>query len=100
VGAESRIEGGLVERAEIASGVFMACSLVKVNNGHIIVSILNTIEEDVVVPNPVVKVVELRDPNVGETAVRGATEQEKCREERGQNRGERFMAKLSTDRLK
>jgi len=38
----SRIGEGLVERAEIASGVYLAESLVKVNKGHIITCILNT----------------------------------------------------------
>ena len=49
VSAGSRIGEGLVEKAEIASGVYLAKSLVKVNNVHIITSILN----------PVVKVIEL-----------------------------------------
>jgi hypothetical protein len=43
VDAESRIGEGLVERAEIASGVYLAESLVKVNNGHIII-VFSTLE--------------------------------------------------------
>ena len=77
VSVESRIGEGLVERAEIASGVYLADSLVKVNNGHIITSILNTKEQDVELPNPVVKVVELRNRDVGETVLIGVTEQER-----------------------
>ena len=50
----SRIGEGLVEKAEIASGAYLANSLVKVNNGHVITSILNTREQDVELPNPVV----------------------------------------------
>ena len=69
--AGSRIVEALVERAETASGVYLAESLVKVYNGHIITSILNTGEQDVEVTNPVVKVVELRDRDVVETAVIG-----------------------------
>jgi len=67
VSVRSRIGEGLVEMTEIASGVYLADSLVKVNNGHIITSILNTREKDVELPKLVVKVVELRDHDVGET---------------------------------
>jgi len=95
----SRIGEGLVERAEIASGLYLAESLVKVNNGHIITSILSTREQGVEVPNPVVKVVELRDRDVFERTVIVVAEQEKCRDDPGQSRGERVMAKLSTDHL-
>jgi len=42
VSVGSRIGEGLVKKAEIASVVYLADSLVKVNNGHIITSILNT----------------------------------------------------------
>ena len=49
----------------------MADSLVKVNNGHIITSILNIREQDVVLPNSVVKMVELSDHDVGETVLKG-----------------------------
>jgi hypothetical protein len=62
-----RIGEGLVERAEIASGVYLAKSLVKVNNGHITANILITTEQDIEVPTPVVRVVELRVRDVGET---------------------------------
>jgi len=67
VSAESRIGEGLVEKAEITSGVYLAESLIKVNNDHIITSILNTREQDVELPNPVVKVVQVRDRDVVET---------------------------------
>ena len=53
----------------------MAESLVKVDRGHINTSILYTREQDVELPNPVVKVIELRDSEVGETAVIGVAEQ-------------------------
>ena len=78
----------------------MAESLVKVNNGHSITSILNTREQNVELPNPVIKVVELRDRDVVETAVIGVAKQEKSRDDPGQSsRGERVMAKLRTDHL-
>jgi hypothetical protein len=74
VSAGSRIEEGLVEKAEITSGVCLAESLVKVNSGHIITSILNNREQDVELPKPVVKLIELRDRDVGVTAVVGTAE--------------------------
>jgi len=67
VSAGSRIGQGLVERAEITSGLYLTESLFKVNTGHIITSILNTREQDVEVPNPVVKAVELTDRDLLET---------------------------------
>ena len=96
---EWRIAGGLVERAEIASVMYLAESLVKINYGHIITCILNTREQDVEVPKPVVKVVNIRDRDVGETAVIGLTEQENCRVDPGQSRRERGLARLRTDHL-
>jgi len=80
---KSRIGDGLVEKAEIASGVYLAESLVKVNNGHIITSILNTREQDVELPIPVVKVIELRDHDVGETVLIRAAEHDKSRDDLG-----------------
>ena len=50
VGVESRIGEGLVESAEIASGVYLDDSLFKVNNCHIITTILNTREQVVELP--------------------------------------------------
>ena len=43
--------------------------------------------------------VELRDHDVGETAVIGVAAQKKDRDDSGQNRGEKVMAKLKTDHL-
>ena len=78
----------------------MVNSLVKVNNGHIITSILNTREQDEELPNPVVKVVpELRNHDVGETLLIGVTEQKKSRDGPRQSRRERVIAKLRTDHL-
>ena len=79
----------------MASVLYSAEKLVKVNNGHIITSIINSREQDVGVPNPVVTVINIRDRDVGETAVIGLTEQENCRDDPGQSRGER----LKTDHL-
>jgi hypothetical protein len=44
-------------------------------------------------------VVELRDRDVGDTAVIGMAEREKGRDDPGQSRGERVIAKLRTDHL-
>jgi hypothetical protein len=99
VSAGSRIEEGLVEKSEITSGVYLAESLVKVISGHIITSILNTREQAVELPKPVVKLVELRDREMGVTEVIGAAEQEKYRDDPDQGRGERVIAKLRTDHL-
>ena len=63
-----------MKKAEITSGIYLADSLVKINYGHIITSILNTREQDVDIPNSVVKVVKRRDHNVGETALIGVAE--------------------------
>jgi hypothetical protein len=72
---------------------------VKENNGHIITSILNTREQDVELPKPVVKMVDLKDHVACKTAVIGVAEQEKCGDNPGQSRKERVMAKLRTDHL-
>jgi len=99
VSVGSRIGQGLVEKAEIASGVNLAESLVKGNNGHIITSIFNTREQGLELPNSVVRVVELRDHDVGETVLIGVAEPEKSRDGRRQSRGESVIAKMRTDHL-
>jgi hypothetical protein len=75
----------------------LAKSLHKVNNSHTITSILITREEDIELPNPVVKMVVLRDRDVGETTVIGMAELEKGKVDLAQSRGERVTAKLRTD---
>ena len=42
-----RVQEGIVERAELMPGVYMAESLVTVAKGCVITSIINTTEEDV-----------------------------------------------------
>ena len=95
----SRIGEGIVEKAEMASGVYLVDGLVKVSNGHIITSILNTREQEVELTNHVVKVVELRDHDVGDTVLIGVKEQEKSRDGVRQSRGERVIANLRTNHL-
>ena len=87
VSAGSRLGKVLVERSEIAPSLYLAESLVKVNSIHIIASILNTRGQDVELPNPIVKVVQLRDHDVGETEMIGVAEQKKGRDDAGQSRG-------------
>jgi len=77
----------------------LAESLVKINNGHMITTIFNTTKQDAELPNPVVRVVQLRDHDVCETAMIGVAEQEKGRDDPGQSRGDGVMAKLRTDHL-
>ena len=50
---------GLVERKELLPGVYLAESLVKVVNGCVITSVLNTSEKEVKMPEPVVMVTEV-----------------------------------------
>jgi hypothetical protein len=50
---------GLVERKELLPGVYLAGSLVKVVNGCVITSVLNTTEKEVKMPEPVVMVTEV-----------------------------------------
>jgi hypothetical protein len=99
VSAVSRIEKGLLEKPKITSGAYLPESLVNVNIGQIITSILNTREQDVELPKPVVKLVQLRDRDVSVTAMIGAAQQEKDRDDPDQSRGERVIAKLRTDHI-
>jgi hypothetical protein len=50
---------GLVERKELLPGVYLAGSLVKVVNGCVITSVMNTTEKEVKMPEPVVMVTEV-----------------------------------------
>jgi len=99
VNVESRVREGLVERSEIITGVYLAESLVKVNNGHIITSILNAREKEVEIPNPEVQLIELEDNDKDEAAVIGFTEQNKDRGDQSLSRRERVVDRLRTDHL-
>jgi hypothetical protein len=80
-------------------GVYMAESLVMVDNGCVITSIINTTEEDVELFDPVVNLEELGDSDTSEATIMGVTGQGK--ESSGQNlsRGERVIAKLRDEHL-
>jgi hypothetical protein len=72
-----RVQEGLVERAELMPGVHMAESLVKVNNGCIITSIINTTSEEVELLVHVVKLEEIDDRSTSETEIMGVMGQGK-----------------------
>jgi hypothetical protein len=63
---ESKNAEGLVERKELLPRVYLAGSLVKVVNGCVITSVLNTTEKEVNMPKPVVMLtgVDTGDPLV------------------------------------
>jgi hypothetical protein len=69
VDAGPRVQGVIIEKAELIPGVYMAESLVKVDKGCIITSIINTTEE-VELFDPVVKLEELGDSD-NEAAIMG-----------------------------
>jgi len=74
-----RVQEGVVGRAELLPGVYMVESLVKVENGCIITSIINTTAEEVELPNQVVKLEGIDDRNTSEAVFLGVMEQGKER---------------------
>jgi transposase InsO family protein len=99
VDAGPRVKEGVVEKAEMLPGVYMAESLVKVENGCIITSIINTTAEEVELSDPVVKLEETDDRNTSEVVCFGVTEQKKEGGDQSLSRGERVIAKLKDDHL-
>ena len=100
VNAGPRVQEGLVERAELMPGVYMAESLVKVNNGSIVTSLINTTAVDVHLLDYVVKLEEIDEidaRNTDETTFLGAMRQGK--DDQNLSRGERVIAKLSDEHL-
>jgi len=89
VDAEPRVQEGIVQRAELMPGVYMAESLVTVAKGCVISSIINTTEEDVELFDPVVKLEELGDSDTSEAAIMGVTEQGEDRDDQNLSRIER-----------
>ena len=90
---------GLVEKSELLTGVYLADSLVKVNNGHAITSFLNTREQEIEISNLKLQLIELEDNDRDGVAVIGLTEQSKDRGDRSSSRGERVIDRLRTDHL-
>jgi hypothetical protein len=51
---------GLIERREINTGFFVASSLTTVNDGYIVTSILNTNDQEIVIPEPKLKLAKIK----------------------------------------
>jgi hypothetical protein len=75
----------------------MAESLVKVENGCIITSNMNTTVEEVELPEQVVKLEEIDDRNTSEAVFLGVMDRKEKRNDRSLSRGERVIAKLRDD---
>ena len=75
----------------------MAESLVKVENGCIITSNMNTTVEEVELPEQVVKLEEIDDRNTSEAVYLGVMDRKEKRNDRSLSRGERVIAKLRDD---
>jgi hypothetical protein len=99
VEAGSRVREGLVERAELMPGVYMAESLIKVNNGCVITSVINTTEEEVELLDHMVKLEEMGDSNGSEVAVMGVTDRGNNESDQKLSRGERVISKLREEHL-
>jgi len=99
VDAGPRVQEGVVGRAELLPGVYMAESQVKVENVCIITSIINTTAEEVELPDQVVKLEEIDDRNTSEAVFLGVMGQGKERGDQNLSRGERVIGKLRDDHL-
>jgi hypothetical protein len=99
VRAGSKMKEGLVEKAELASGVYLAESLVKENNGQVITSILNTRDEDVDISITELELTEQDSSNVNEVLTVGLTQRGKTQGNASLSRGEQVISRLRTDHL-
>jgi hypothetical protein len=99
VNIEPHVREGLVEKSELLTEEYLAESLVKVNNGYVITSVLNTREQEIEIPNPEVQLIELEDNDKDGVAVIGLTEQRKDKGDQSSSRGERVTDRLRTDHL-
>ena len=57
---------GLVEKRELLPGVYLARSLVKVEKGHVLTSVLNTTDRGTEMQKPTVEVLELANPDLAQ----------------------------------
>jgi len=94
-----RVQEGVVEKAELLPGVYIAESLVKVVNGCVISSIINTTAEEVELSEQVVQLEGIDEKTTREVVLLGAMEQGGERDDQSMSRGERVIAKLRDDRL-
>jgi hypothetical protein len=96
---ESFAKEGLVERTELLEGVYLAESLVRVDKGYVITSVLNNREHEVEIPSREVQVIELEGNDKEEIARIGLTEQCEDRGNQNGSRAERVVDMLRTDNL-
>lgn len=82
VTAGSTVREGLVEKREIQEGVYMAGCLARVADGHVVISILNTRDEEMKIVAPVVSVEEYMDEKTVEASESTQKRNSKCRDER------------------
>jgi len=94
-----RTQEGVVEKAELAPGVYIAESLVSVKNGCVITSIINTTTEEVELNEPTVKLEKIHDGENSDIVLLGATERGRGNEDQSMSRGERVLAKLQDEQL-
>jgi hypothetical protein len=50
---------GLIEKSEISTGIFVASLLTTVKDGYVVTSILNTNDQEVVIPEPKLRLVKI-----------------------------------------
>jgi len=79
VDAGPQVQEGVVGRAELLPGVYIVESLLKVENGCVITSIINTTAEEVELSDQVVKLEERDDRNTSEAVFLGVMEHRKER---------------------
>ena len=91
VNSGSGFTEGLIERKELIPGVYLAESLVTVRDGYALTGVLNTREEEVLIPISAVKVTRL-EGELEATSPGGL-------EETGQGRYETLLTKLRTELL-
>jgi hypothetical protein len=94
-----RTQEGVVEKAELAPGVYIAESLVSVKNGCVITSIIITTTEEAELNEPTVKLEKIEDGENRDIALLGATERGRENEDQSMSRGERVFAKLQDEQL-
>ena len=95
----SPVKEGLIERAEVLAGVYLAESVVRLDKGHVITSVLDSREEEVEMPSREVQVVELGENDSREVARMGLTDQGKDEGNHSRSRTERVVELLRTDHL-
>jgi len=93
------VKEGLIERAELLMGLYLAESLVRVDSGHIITSVLNTRDADVEMPRCEVQVIEVEQVERREVAGMGLTDQREDGGNQSRSRTEKVVELLRTDRL-